>query len=580
MRAICWRVTLKGVAISTQSPLAVSVDVVAIHPDEQQVLVDQGGNAVRVPRLNLPHPVVVEGQPIMDRFTRLVEVKYGLRGRILGLSPGLGGTGAGNICAVFLAQDAGPSADLDRRGLRWRQIATLQALSNQESSAQLQAAINLVRARRISDSLKEAWSTTQSRILILLRERMVESDGLSGWTQFLDGDSVGVLSTAQGILAFLEAGAIEYSLRRNLETVRTLQNEDGGWPVRRALIGRSERSITESTVYCLWALTRAGADLQQAPLLRGIDWLERAQIRDGGWGSTSTPARPRVYPTAFAARYLATAAGGSEAVRQAVNWLRGAQNADGGWGALKEASAAAGSTPLHTAHALLGLLAARVDPADVQVEQGLRYLRGTLHAGDDEPWPSTSEVETVDADAALDFRHFTTPWVLCALLAAGTPVGDPVVTAGLQWILREQHSLGYWSSRLTPGRTPMWATFDALHALAEVRRAALDRVVDLIDADAKAIELDFAWTKYFAAVDDLNRPAALPVARNGWIYAWNAVLTFAVVLILLFQGPLAAHVSTAAKIIGSALIGLIPGFGPFVYQLILNEIGQRRGKAS
>jgi prenyltransferase beta subunit len=564
--------------------LGVEIDLVAIHSDQLQMLVDQSGSAIRIPRLELPSPLVVEGQTMTSRFSSLVAEKYGLRGQVLALSPGLARGKHRTIFLVFRAQDSGSSSDLDRIGVRWREISTLQELSDQDASAQLSAALNLVRARKISDDLKEAWSVKLSRVVQLLRDRMAASDGLIGWTQFLVGDSVGVLSTAQGILTFRAAEVVDADIRRNVETLLRLQNDDGGWPVRRALIGHSERSITESTTYCLWALRSSGAAPQDPAILRGIEWLERAQLKDGGWGSTLNPSRARIYPTAFATEYLAAATGTSTSVKRAINWLRDAQNSDGGWGPLKEAAAtgARNSKPLHTARALLAILAGGAQTADTHVENGIRYLRACLRPTDEEPWPSTSEVEAVDEDAALDFRHFTTPWVICAFLKAGTPIGDPVVTAGVQWLLTEQHALGYWSSSLAPGQTPIWATFDAVYALSKVREAALTRISDLFDADSKSLELDFAWRNYFASIDELKiTEKRARYRRIGWIYGWNAILTFIVVLILLYNaGPLSRDLSPVTKIVSALLVGLIPGFGPFVYEIILDHIKKRRGGES
>lgn len=518
------------------------------------------------------------------RFADLVKDRYGLRGQVLALNPGPVTSEGMSLFVVFVAQESGPASQLDRQGLHWRELGTLQELSDQDASAKLEAALNLVRARKISDELAEAWSTKLERVLRLLTERMADKDGLIGWTQFLTGDNVGVLSTAQGILTFLEAGAADPKLQRNIDTILKLQNSDGGWPVRRALIGHSERSITESTIYSLWALTSSGIDPQDPVVLRGIEWVERAQLKDGGWGSVPGAARARIYPTAFACQYLARITGNSSAVRQAVSWLRTSQNPDGGWGpfpGVDPASRPLNSTALHTARAVLALLATGVDSADAQVDNGLRYLRSSLRPSDAEPWPSRSEVETIDEDAALDFRHFTTPWVICALLGGGAAIGDPVVTAGVQWLLAEQHSLGYWSSELTPGQTPIWATFDALHALASVRDSALRRISDLFDADAKAIELDFAWRNYFLAHDTARSYAGKQrYSRIGWIYAWNAIITFAVAMILLYQSPFSSSLSALGKIVGSALVGLIPGFGPFIYQIITDRISEWRQKTS
>jgi hypothetical protein len=189
-------------------------------------------------------------------------------------------------------------------------------------------------------------------------------------------------------------------------------------------------------------------------------------------------------------------------------------------------------------------------------------------------------VENVDTDAALDFRHFTTPWAICALLECGASVSDPVVSGSVQWLLSEQHSLGYWSSNLAPGQSPIWATFDAVHALREVREAALARISDLLEADARANQLDLAWRSYFTALDTIQREVDRNgSARNRWLYVWNGALTFIVALILVYQvKPISSSLSTLTKFVSSALLGLVPAFGPFVYDFILDQIKKRERK--
>jgi Squalene-hopene cyclase C-terminal domain/Prenyltransferase and squalene oxidase repeat len=557
-----------------------AVDLVAIHPDQQQILVDQSGSAIRMPSVDIPVPLLVGDQTILTRLSTLIQRQYDLVGTVVAITPGLHDSNSSHeLIAVFMTDNAGTSSTLDQKGLRWREVATLQELYDHQSSARVQATLNLVRARHLSSDLQDAWSSKVDRAITFLREKMVEKDGLVGWTQFLTGDSVGVVSTAQGALTFLEVGQPDHNTSRNIEALRACQNPDGGWPVRRALIGKSDRSITESTIYVLWVLTRAGIDPRETPTLEGIEWLENAQLDDGGWGSTSMAAKARTYPTAFAIRYLSSVNSSATVVRKAITWLQETQNPNGGWAASpKDTTTTPASTPVHTAHALMALLAAGTSRDSPQVLSGIRYLKSTTNVTAEEPWSSTSEVEQVEGDAALDFRHFTTPWVLCALLQAGVPIGDPVVMNAIQWIVTAQHSLGYWSSPLTPGQTPIWATFDAMFALSQVRLAALERFSELIDADARSAELDLAWKSYFSVLDEIQEKAAGErFRRSRWIYAWNSILTFAVIMILLFGGNLhTVRLSPVTKIVGAALIGLVPGFAPFLYQLLLEAIKTRR----
>lgn len=549
------------------------IRLVAIHADQRRILIDQSSATIQLPPVPVPYPFSVPGQSVGARFAGVIEEKYALSGEVLALT-GDGQDGA--LFVVYYARDVPAAGELDRKGLSWRHLEAVPELLGEGAAEAVQHAGNLARARQIADDLHDAWSVRRAHLTELLRQRLSTEEGLAGWNQLLTADgSPGVLSTAQGILTFLEAGAAFEGMRDNIETLRKLRNDDGGWPIRKALIGTSDRSITESTVYCLWALSAAGQDLRDDAIVGGIEWLERAQLRDGGWGSTETAPRARTYPTAFAARYLARVTRNSGAVRRAATWLREAQNDDGGWGPL----AGGGSTPLHTAHALLGLLAAGADRADPAVRGGVASLRASFRGvTDPEPWPSTSEVETVTDDAVLDFRHFTAPWVICALLKCGVSLSDPMVSGSVQWLLAGQNSLGYWSSSLTPGQSPIWASFDAVHAIKEVREEALSRVPELFEADARKEQLELAWRRYFTELDRARRAAYWNGrTRNRLLYVWNGVLTFGVALILLYQvTPASAGLSAAWKIIGSALLGLVPGFGPFVYNFILDRIRVRQ----
>lgn len=549
------------------------IRLVAIHADQRRILIDQSSATIQLPPVPVPYPFSVPGQSVGARFAGVIGEKYALSGEVLALT-GDGQDGA--LFVVYYARDVPATGELDRKGLSWRHLAAVPELLGEGADEAVQQAGNLARAHQIADDLHDAWSVRRGHLTELLRQRLSTEEGLAGWNQLLTADgSPGVLSTAQGILTFLEAGAAFEGMRDNIETLRKLRNDDGGWPIRKALIGTSDRSITESTVYCLWALSAAGQDLRDDAIVGGIEWLERAQLRDGGWGSTETAPRARTYPTAFAARYLARVTRNSGAVRRAATWLREAQNEDGGWGPL----AGGGSTPLHTAHALLGLLAAGADRDDPAVRGGVASLRASFRGvTDPEPWPSTSEVETVTDDAVLDFRHFTAPWVICALLKCGVSLSDPMVSGSVQWLLAGQNSLGYWSSSLTPGQSPIWASFDAVHAIKEVREEALSRVPELFEADARKEQLELAWRRYFTELDRARRDAHWNGrTRNRLLYVWNGVLTFGVALILLYQvTPASAGLSAAWKIIGSALLGLVPGFGPFVYNFILDRIRVRQ----
>nr|WP_257791277.1 prenyltransferase/squalene oxidase repeat-containing protein [Candidatus Thiodictyon syntrophicum] len=313
---------------------------------------------------------------------------------------------------------------------------------------------------------------------------------------------------------------------------------------------------------------------------RGMEWVESAQHDSGGWGSIPGCPRPRVYPTAFALRFLSEFFPSSPAVRAGLAWLRSAQNGDGGWGALPGTDPSAGraSTSIHTAHAILALLAGGQSADDEQVEKALNYLDATFHPAEPEPWPSTSEMEVVDTDAAIDFRHSSTPWVLAALLAARRPISSFTCVASMQWLLHQQHTLGYWSSVLTPGHEPIWATHDALYALNAARQTAIENVAELLIADFRKSEIDLAWTRAFSGFDQAKGLAAYGRSRpSKWLYIWNSALTFFVCLLLLMTlGETTKSISVIGQVLGSLGVALVAGFVPFLYQLAAEEFKLRR----
>jgi squalene cyclase len=256
-----------------------------------------------------------------------------------------------------------------------------------------------------------------------LSKHLSTEGDLKGWDQYQDGSTIGVLSTAQGLLCHVYAGNNGNVVGEAALTLERLQNPDGGWQVRRALIGeQSEISITESTCYCLWALQAAGRADLSGPTQRAVEWLERTQGAAGGWRSSPRVAETQVGPTAAAVTVLARYRRARAAARGA-DWLRGLQCPDGGWGPTTPPSPLGRdfTSPAYTAHVIIALLASGVSASDPVIERGCKYLEETFDGSRAEPWRSTSFNTLVDPNtsARLEFRHFATPWAIVALAMAG-----------------------------------------------------------------------------------------------------------------------------------------------------------------
>ncbi|HWW32187.1 MAG TPA: prenyltransferase/squalene oxidase repeat-containing protein, partial [Steroidobacteraceae bacterium] len=122
--------------------------------------------------------------------------------------------------------------------------------------------------------------------------------------------------------------------RRGVQWLVDHQEPDGSW------WGRWGVNHIYGTGAVIPALIAAGVDPSQACVRRAVDWLERIQNADGGWGED-----PRSYDdpqwigrgpstasqTAWALLALHAAGERSPAVDRGVAWLLVTQRADGGW---------------------------------------------------------------------------------------------------------------------------------------------------------------------------------------------------------------------------------------------------------
>src|SRR5690349_23207031 len=98
----------------------------------------------------------------------------------------------------------------------------------------------------------------------------------------------------------------------SVDVLLSKQNRDGGWPYVRGA------SWTEPTVYAVLALLAAGED-QAAQ--RGLDWLRRRQLPDGGW-PPQTGFDESNWVTALVA-LLPPERLGVKAHQRAIHWLMG-----------------------------------------------------------------------------------------------------------------------------------------------------------------------------------------------------------------------------------------------------------------
>jgi squalene-hopene/tetraprenyl-beta-curcumene cyclase len=227
-----------------------------------------------------------------------------------------------------------------------------------------------------------------------------------GWAfEFANVNYPDIDDTAEVALALLRtdahgAGAIA----RGMDWVLGMRSRDGGWG---AFDVDNTRTLCRQLPFCDFGelIDPPSADVTahvveflalaggpRTAIDSGVDWLLRAQERDGSWFGRW--GANYVYGTGAAVPAL-VAAGISPAalpVQRAVEWLHRHQNPDGGWGedlrSYRDATwnGRGASTASQTAWALLALLAA--EDESPSVARGVDWLVSTQRPDGtwDEPW--------------------------------------------------------------------------------------------------------------------------------------------------------------------------------------------------
>ena len=194
---------------------------------------------------------------------------------------------------------------------------------------------------------------------------------------FPDVDDSAMVVLALSRVRTGEPGRQRTAMRRGVDWILSMQNDDGGWASfdknnnktlltqvpyadHNAMLDGSCADITGRVLEMLGAL---GYDAQFLPALRAIQYLRQQQESDGCWyGRWGVN---YIYGTCFALRGLASIGVDMREgfCMRAAEWLRSCQNPDGGWGESCDSydnpdlRGLGPSTAAQTAWALLGLFA-------------------------------------------------------------------------------------------------------------------------------------------------------------------------------------------------------------------------------
>ncbi len=177
----------------------------------------------------------------------------------------------------------------------------------------------------------------------------------------------------------------------------------------------------------------------------GVEWLERHQNPDGGWGVEPSADKEgqtsRIIATHYAL-YGFWYRGGtflnSRAVRKAVAYYLESRNRDGSWGSSKGQD----GDVSNTARAVTGLIRSTYCPANSSfVEQGLKFIIGRQQVGEG-LWDVDRETFFHNEFAGAYYHNNSILEALTCMLNAGYYKKE--ARSALNWLLHSQEYDGLW----------------------------------------------------------------------------------------------------------------------------------------
>lgn len=288
-----------------------------------------------------------------------------------------------------------------------------------------------------------------------------------GWRHDLDDDSrrISALSTAYGLKAVMLAGGCDWrvSLPRLRDMLRRLELPDGGW----SALTNSPLARPEVTAVVSSALHDAGEaeDYLAERVEIIVDTLDR-RVRG------AEPARPYV----LAVSLLELSQLGLDDTigrRFADNLIDLALRAGGAhaWPVEVRPRGLGGPTPstAHTACAVTALAAWARRLNDLRLLEvamsGRTWLEHHANLGLDDEWIRSERAD--GGEELLPVRHFTSAWVLRALMDTGCEPTAPLALQALRDVgSYYAHDVGLWRWPGGGGTFPVWMTWDALAGIA------------------------------------------------------------------------------------------------------------------
>lgn len=350
-----------------------------------------------------------------------------------------------------------------KNGYRWASVDQIDTLLPQTEAEKISTFLDRERLSSTIAHIAENAERKIERGIGFLDDCFRTSDSENGWAPLLDTASVGSLATSIGVLSHVQAQAKSPFLEKAKAYIVRKQNQDGGWPVR-STIGTSEESVAISTLFALWALLESGVSDLDAVIENGNAYLSSLQLQCGAFTMSCESDISHFFATCFAVRILNNSRYERKRLKEAINWVARSQNRNGGW------SAQSGeiSTSIHTAHALLALMADGSGEYDVQIRLGVQWLLSSESG----IWQNICETTVLGSGRGMiQYNHMTIQWVVIALLRARVSPFHERVVSSISTVLGQQREQGWFPDGLTLNHPTVWALHDTVYMLNTYMRA-------------------------------------------------------------------------------------------------------------
>jgi Prenyltransferase, beta subunit len=291
--------------------------------------------------------------------------------------------------------------------------------------------------------------------------------GRAGWHQYLGAEKIGVVATAQALLAFRYFNAdfpfkqkAEETLLRDQIKSKSQGNTsaNGGWGYVTNFPGIA---TTEATCWALQALQENYAS--HPKVQDGLGWLIANAVKgkeNEGWGIIPGDSS-RVYSTCLALRTLFLF-GKSDTTEyeNGLKWLFSAQNKDKGWGSGPGCS----SGITYTSRVIVTLMALGYDNENDNLKSGIQWLKKRTQSLQQTKVNAENEYrECIEfGNRRLYFHHTPIQSALTALILSDG-LKNPTVFDGVRRLIRQNNNC-YWSHPFFAEgtRKPLWVIFETL----------------------------------------------------------------------------------------------------------------------